>query len=1023
MEQDSAGYLWIGTENGLYRFDGQNCSSYFNEKNDSTTLTSNNINKLFVDHNKKLWVATKGGLCKYNPVYNNFTRIITDTDLKGLPGSDISVINEDKLGNLFLAYWNGVFEWDKTSQQFKKIAELKSGKINRLLFDDQNNIWIAASDEGGLFYYDRRADKLEAFGTTGDTRHFVSNGEIMDIALVNKRLWIATYGAGIDCFDLNSRTIQKYSSANYFENYASSIFPDHRNQIWVCTLGSLKLYDPKSDSFFNYYYDPNNPESLGKSLTGFFEDNQHNYWTMHSPGGLRYSLQGNPFKHFNPGKDEFWNTSDKNITAIAADGNGNLWIGNFYNGIDVFNWQSHRIDRYWHKNGDQASLGNGTIFSIFKDSKDQIWVGSNLGGLQKFNPGKNNFESFVHHPDDSLSIAGNDVRSITEDADGYLWLAVHGKGVDRFDPVKKTFTHYNSRQNRLSNDYTFQVLFDSNRNLWVASAYGLNLLARNEKMFRNFFYDKSDSTTISNNVIQTIYEDQQHTLWFGTPDGLNKYNPANQSFTSYTKELTYKNVRAILGDRGNNIWYSSDSGISRFNPSSLTVRNFDQNDGLQSRIFNERSCFTGDHAELFFGGSEGIDSFNPDSLNFSIQPPKVMLTGFRVFNKPVDYKTDKTVIDKYIAYASQINLDYGSNSVSFDYQAINFNNPEKISYAVKLDGFDKEWVDAGTRNEASYTNLRPGKYIFMVKARYNNGDWNKKITSVNVIISRAWWMSYWFLALVAIILLVAPFLVVHLRTKLLLKQRKTLENQVAERTLEIQRKNELLHEMNATKIKLFSIISHDLRSPFNSILGFHDLLVSDYDDLTDEEKLDILKQLQTSSRQVYALVENLLSWSRLQTDAIQYRPISFSLKQIVHEKVNLYRTMAEDKGIKIGEYVDENMIVFADPNLVRAIIGNLINNSVKFTAAGGTITIQASTSEKMVKIEIADNGVGMSQEQLKNLFDLERMEVKTGTHGEKGTGLGLLLCKDFVGMNHGMFSVTSETGKGSVFSFTLPTAQ
>jgi len=1018
--QDSTGYLWIGTQDGLFRFDGQTAFPYYVNGTDSCSLPANKINKLFVDSKKKIWICTSGGLCVYNPEYDNFNPIVSDASLKGIPGPDIYVINEDNAGQLYIAFEKSIFKFDSAINLFLKVSELDKGKITDIDFDNRNNIWIAASAEGGLFYYDQQSKQITVFRNNPNNKQSLSSNEIIDVALIKDKVWVASYGEGFDCYDLKNKTFKNYKSPYFFENLSLNLFVDHKNNLWACTLGGLKLFDPKSDNFYNYYYDANNAKSLGKSLTGFYEDRDGNYWTIHSLGAVKYAEKQNKFIHFSTNTNGSWKTSEKSITSLSNDSAGNLWVGNYYNGIDVFNWRENRIDRYLNKAGDLKSLGNGTIFSIFCDSKNQMWVGSNLGGLQKFKPRTKSFETYLNKPDDTLSIAGNDVRSITQDLSGNLWIAIHGKGVDCFNISTETFSHYNNRNNRLSNDYCFQTFIDSKENLWVASAYGLNLLPKGEKIFKTFVNNKTDSSSVSSNIIQAIYEDQLHTIWIGSPSGLDKYNPDNQTFTRYSYLLRNKNVCSILSDSKNNIWISTNSGISKLNPQTKKISNFDQNDGLLSREFFPLACYSSDHKDLFFGGSEGIDVFNPDSINTEIEPPITVFTDFKLFNKSINYKSNPQIINKSISYADEITLNYDANSIAISFQAINLTKQEKITYTCKLDGFDKDWNNIDTKREASYNNLKPGKYTFRVKAIYDSGEWSKNVTSIQINIVPPWWMTTWFEIFAAIILLLAPFVFVRWRTRRLERQKEILEAIVANRTSEIQTKNKLLKELNATKVKLFSIISHDLRSPFNSILGFQEHLISEYPNLTDAERIDMLNKAHSSSKQVYTLVENLLSWSMLQTNAIHYDPVEFNLHSIVHERLSLYQSQAELKGITFKEDIVENLYAFADINLLQSTLRNLITNAIKFTPKGGSILVKAIKKDDWIVISVTDSGKGMTEEDINTLFKLDKLKSQKGTNGENGTGLGLLLCKDFIVKNKGKLTIESEPGKGSIFSFTIP---
>lgn len=1020
ITQDSVGYLWIGAVQGLYRFDGQSISTYQHVANDPNSLPGSKIDKLFVDRGKNIWICTNGGLCKYNPELDNFSPIITEANLRGASGLYISAIAEDNSGQLYIASQSTIYKLDNSQNLFSKVTELKEGKINALVFDDQNNIWIGASYNGGLFYFNQKENQLTSYLNNPNSEQSISNTEIIDIALVNGNLWIATYGGGVDTYNPELKSFKHYISPNYFENFSLSIYADSKKNIWICTLGGLKLFDPSTESFYNYYHEPNNPKSLRKNLWRFYEDKQGNYWTVQSIGGISFAKSNNQFKHFNSQSANFWRTSENNITAISNDSNGNLWIGNYYNGIDIFYWKENKIDRYIHKDNDRTSLGNGTIHTIFQDSKHQMWVGSNMGGLQQFNPESKNFDTYTNNPNDTMSIANNDIRSISEDSNGDIWCIVHGRGVDRFDTLTKTFHHYNTKNNRLSNDYAFQVLIDSKENLWVTTVYGLNLLKKGELIFKAFVSVPNDSTSINGNEIHSIHEDQKHNIWVTTSEGLNKYNPENENFTRYSSGLRNKNIVSIISDRKSNIWISTTSGISKFDPLTNKFINFDQSDGLLSKEYYSQSSFIDDENTIFFGGMDGIDSFNPDSLQKALQQPKLIFTDFRVFNKSILFLNDSNIIDKHISHAKNIVIKYQQNSISFHFQGLDLTNSDKITYAYKLDGFDKDWINAEKKMEASYTNLEPGKYTFRVKAKYEDGEWSKKELSVELRILPSWWMTIWFKILVGLIILTATFGAFYWRIKLLNNQKEKLEKLVIERTDEIQNKNDQLRALNSTKDKLFSIISHDLRSPFNTILGFQDLLLSDYYELSDTDRLGMIRQVNTTTNHVYDLVENLLNWSRVQTDNIHPQPVKLKLKEVILKKPDLYRLIAESKGIALNYELPDALIAYADIHVLETSLRNLTNNAIKFTPTGGNILIKASQQNDVIKIMVIDSGTGMTQEQMDNLFDLEKTQSKSGTNGEKGSGLGLLLCKEFVEKNKGILTVESQLGKGSTFSFTVP---
>ncbi len=1032
--QDNYGNLWIGSDGGLFRFDGQTVYAYGHDANDIKSLPSGKINRLFLDSSKKLWICTAEGICTYNPEYDNFNLIVSRSNLKGLFGASVNVITEDKNGQIYLAYQSNLFAYDQAKDRFICLVKLNQGSITAMTFDSINNVWIASVSSGGLFYFDQQRQKVRTFKNDPTKKNTIASDEITDLTLIGDNLWIATYGNGIDVYHVKSDTFKHYVSTHYYENFVNRIFVDKRNNIWFCTLGNLKLYNPGKDNFYNYYNQLNNPRSVGKGLIDFYEDNQGNYWSLYAQGGIKVVKKKNKFKHFDTQPDYFWHTSERNITAVSNDASGNLWIGNFYNGLDVFNWKDHRIDRFLSDNRKSGSIGSGTLFCIFCDSKKRIWLGSYFGGLQRYNPKTKSFISYTNDIYEPNSIASNDVRSISEDKKGNLWLAVHGNGIDYFSQKERIFRHFNSINNLLSNDKTYQAACDSSGNLWVATANGLNYLAQGDSIFTNYFFNKNDSTSISDNEIHALHIDPDQNLWVGTSNGLNLYDKKTNSFIRYSSGLRNKNVVGILSDRLNNIWVSTYGGISKLNKKTKAFINFDQTDGLISREFYDRACYRNEKNELFFGGSEGLDVFDPDSLVLEKKKPVVYLTDFKLFNKSVSYRTAPEILDKHISHAKDIWLDYKNNSFSILYQTVTLVNPDKVSYLYRLDNFDRNWITADNKREANYTNLGPGDYKFRVKAKYDKGEWSEDETTIEIHIKPAWWMRTWVRVLFIIFILAAFSSAAFIRIRALSIQHARLESLVKERTYEIAvksdlleaqtktltEKNDQLKDLNSTRDKLFSIISHDLRSPFNTILGFGELLLDNYSDLTDEERKDMINQLHKTSNQTYDLVENMLNWARIQTRNIQYTPKEFDLNEFFERKFDLYQKIAGNKGITLENGLAKKLHVYTDVNFLETILRNLINNAIKFTPNGGTIRIDSRSEEDEVIISVTDSGVGMTQNQIDTLFYMDKSKSTSGTNGENGSGLGLILCKEFVEAYNGTITVKSEPGKGSTFSFSVP---
>ncbi|MEI8113204.1 MAG: two-component regulator propeller domain-containing protein [Bacteroidia bacterium] len=1032
--EDSIGYLWIGTEEGLFRFDGQTIYPYFFDINNPKSLPSNGINNLVLDHENNLWIGSKAGICKFNREFNDFTIVPDKSEMKGFENCFIKVFTFDQTGQLFVAYNKVIYSYTKSEGQFSKVVKLDQGDISSMLFDDQNNLWIGTINKGGLFCYDGNKKQLVPYLNDPANSQSISINEINKLALSGNTLWIGTLGKGIDTYDLKNKTFKHYCFSRNLENYINSIYVSKDQKAWVCTLCNFKLFNPNTDNFYDYYHDLENPYSVGRSMQGIFEDRAGNLWNIHSFGGIRLVRKNLPFKHVVENSERFWSTSEKIITAMGHDANGQFWISNHSMGIDIYNLQKRTSIKLRHNEKNPRSIPDGIIFSIYRDLKNQMWIGSYMGGLQKYNTETNDFDSYLHNAGDSLSIASNDVRSISEDPSGDLWLATHREGVDRFDIRKKIFYHYNLKNNSLCDQYTNQVFVDSRGNLWVATAWGLGFLRQGEHLFKNYHYNKNDTSSIGNNEIQTIYEDKLKNIWIGTNGGLNKFNYKTQKFSRYSSGLKNKHIASILSDHKNNIWVSTSTSISMFNPVTLRFTNYNQSYGILSKEFYDRSCSTDSAGNLFFGGSDGYDFFNPDSIKAEARNPKVILSDFKLFNKSVSYLNDSQIIDRNISYAKKISLNYFQNSIILMYQAISLTEANNIEYAYKLDGFDKKWVQAGKERGASYTNLNPGNYTFRVKAKFENGDWNDNYTSIELEVIPPWWMTSWFRILSGLLFLTSIYAFFYFRFKMLRHQSKMLEKTVVERTTEILHKNDLLlaqaltleqkndqlKTLNSTKDKLFSIISHDLRSPFHTILGFQSLLLKFYDTYSDAERKKMMSQIHSASNKVYDLVENLLNWAIIQTGNIKSNPVEFNVNKVISRTYDLYQTIATSKGIVLNQQIPDQLVAFADVNLLKFTLRNLLNNAIKFTPGGGTIDVLADKNHRFIKISVTDSGIGLTQKEIDNLFTIDKVQTKYGTKGERGSGIGIVLCKEFIEKNKGTIAVKSQPGIGSTFSFTIP---
>ncbi|MDK2840886.1 MAG: hypothetical protein PWQ17_391 [Anaerophaga sp.] len=1070
ITQDKTGYIWIGTVDGLNRYDGYQIKVYRNHLDKYPNLANNNIRSLFCDSRNRLWIGTIWGLSLYRSDYDSFQLMSSSANTAGLTSSFVYQIDEDSLGNIFVAAGNGLFLYDESTQYFEQIIDVEGGPIATFCFDEAGGLWLGQEKDGGLKYISPEDgyQKKPLPSWPGETDLVdLSDMTITDIIAQDSLLWVSTLGNGVFKLNFHSNEIKGYLTGHY-ESFVVDLYKDNKGNIWSCDYIGLKFYNRSSDSFVGYYSDSANEYSIKRNPIRIFQDHQDNYWVIYSEKGFDLSSVERGFQLFTDDTDSYWPLSDINVMSICEDDEGNLWCGGYNGGITVFDWDEGATKTFHFSEDDTCSLADGSIFDIHPDNRNDIWVGSYFGGLQKYDSQKNCFISFVHHPDDIQSIGGNDVRAVEEDTEGNFWLAIHGVGVDYFKKKEGIFEHFTPGNSDLSGEWTTDVLLDHQQTLWVGTSNGLNKLKRGDDKFKSYLFynqDKIPRTLYSNEII-CLHETPDNKLWIGTTSGLHRYHPGSDDFSYHSRDFSNQYICSIEHDANGNLWVSTHGGLTRYNPETGEVFNFDVADNLQSNDFNPRSSHYDGEKYLFFGGPSGLNSFAPDEINYNLTPPMVILTNLSIFNEPVTKYGEDQPLKKHISSADKIRLSYSDKLFSIEYIAINYIAPEKTRYAYKLMGFEEKWHYVGNKREATYTNLNPGTYTFRVKAANNDGIWNQEGASIQIEIFPPWYRTTWFVILAVITVFTLLYYGFWLRTRVLRRQKAALTKLIKERTKKIDEKNQMLkkraleldqsnqklekqkrtieiqanelkkqtdklresnenlQKLNTTKDRLFSIIAHDVRAPFNTIIGFSSLL----QEMAAEGETDVIIEyagyIHESANQALTLLENLLYWAMSQTNEIIINPGIVRLKEIIDDNIKLLNESAIKKGIKINtSEVDETLEMVADKDMIKTVIRNLVSNAIKFTPPNGKIFLSAYTKNEYCIFKVSDTGAGISSEEVEQLKSSSFLTPKPGTNGEKGSGLGLTISREFVEQHGGRLIVESTIGKGSTFGFEIPLKQ
>jgi ligand-binding sensor domain-containing protein/signal transduction histidine kinase len=1038
--QDSKGFIWVGTEDGLNKYDGYKFTSFRTEWHNPNSLSENHVYSITEDHEGFLWIGTDNGLNKFDSKKNIFIKYTYNKDdPNSLQSNKIFVVFEDKQKTLWIGTDNGLYKYNREADSFNGYLQQpddapgSDGNLISSITESKNGkLWIGTNGNG-LYSFSREDGNFTRYKNDPDDPGSLYSNNILTVCEDNDGiLWIGTYDAGLISFN---QAANRFTRFNHDQNnpykinddWISCVYEDRAGNLWIGTNSSgFYLYNRKENRFNSYQKKSNHPYELsGNNIRCFYEDRSDVIWIgMYASDLNKTSFRSNNFQHYYVQTDNPNSLNNNMIRSFYIDHYKNLWVGTDGGGINVFDSERERNTIFEFEPGNDKSIRNNRIFSIKEDKYGRIWIGTFGGGLNLFDPLSKTFKHFLYDPSDSQSISDDNVRTIFTDGGNYLWIGTSGGGLNRLNLITNKFQHYNNEPDNkksLNDDRIYSILKDKNsKYLWIGTfGGGLDKFDPKTETFTHYTVNPNINNCLPNNYIIALYQDEKGILWIGTNGGgLTRFDPIKEIFKSYTTRegLIHNAIYGILPDDDGNLWISTTGGISKFDTEREFFKNYNMSDGLQNNEFNGGSFYKSSDGLLYFGGINGFNSFNPDKIVVNQKIPKIVISDFQLFNKSVRVSSDdSTPLVKSITETKVITLSYSENVFSFEYAALDFTSPEKNEYAYIMEGLDNVWNHVGNRRFVTYTGLQPGNYTFRVTGSNNDGIWNQTGTSLKIIITPPFWQTIWFRLLMTVAVLVIIWSLYKYRVKKIEAQNEILETQVQERTRE-------LIEANATKDKFFSIISHDLRSPFQGLLALSDFLASNIDDYDKDDIRDMATDLNKSSNILFDLLNNLLEWSRIQTQNLKTESEELNLSETVARVIKLLSINAYDKKILLTSDIDVELIVLADPNMINSVIQNLIANAIKFTNEGGEIRITAVKKNDFTEVSVSDSGLGMGEDTIKKLFRIDTKITTPGTKNERGTGLGLILCKELLEKNGGCIRVESEVGKGTTFYFTVRNA-